>query len=93
MKTAIVPGSALEFGWEADVHLFASEHKLKIESTQDYQDVRELMSLLEEIDKLTTRIDALTHARDVNRKARDQLKLKLGWGKNRMEIKDGVPEL
>ena len=81
MKCGVVPGSALAFGWEADVQLFASEHGITIDSKEKYQEVRELMALIKQIDKLTAKHVDIALELGSARQKRDKLKLALGWNR------------
>jgi len=83
MKTAIVPSSALAFGWEAGVLMFAAEHGITIDTKKKYQQARELQVLLRQLEAHMVKKMELEGKLRVARQRRDKLKLALGWGKGR----------
>jgi hypothetical protein len=76
-----VPSSAIAYGWEAEVQLFAQEHDIKINSKEAYQNTKELMKLIDDIDELTAKKVDIALKQAKKRMRRDQLKIKLGWGR------------
>lgn len=80
MKCGAGSSQGLEFGWEAEVHFYAKEHNIKITSKECYQEIRELIATLKNIEKLEAKQDDIVRALMVARKQRDKHTLKLSYG-------------
>jgi hypothetical protein len=75
----MVPSSALAYGMEAKVHLYAVEHRIGIDSKEAYQMVSRLMWLLEDVERIKRQLAVAQHSMDTRWKQINRVRKELGW--------------
>lgn len=78
-NVGMVPSTALAYGMEAPVHLFAVEHGIRIDSKEAYRSVSRLMWLLEDVERLKRQKAVVQHSMDTRWKQIRRLRKELGW--------------
>ncbi len=77
MKTFTIHARALALGWEANVHRFAVENGIEMQSPEDYQRVREMKRLGEWLEKAIMKQTQLSLQIDVTQKRILQIRKEL----------------